>query len=75
LGWIWERSFKKPTRELIVDDHPMLREGLAQLINREKNLGVAGQAETAAMAVENSASSNQTSASSTFTLPGPAAWN
>jgi len=41
----------KPARTkkqlLIVDDHPMMREGLAQLISREKDLTVCGEADTA----------------------------
>ncbi|MBP1625824.1 MAG: nreC 2 [Holophagaceae bacterium] len=32
-------------RLLLVDDHPILREGLARLINQEKDLEVVGQAE------------------------------
>jgi DNA-binding NarL/FixJ family response regulator len=37
---------------LIVDDHPMMREGLAQLISQEKDLEVCGQADTAHEALE-----------------------
>ena len=37
---------------LIVDDHPMMREGLAQLIDHEPDLAVCGQAETANQALE-----------------------
>lgn len=36
----------------IVDDHPMMREGLAQIISRESDLGVCGEAEDAAEAIE-----------------------
>lgn len=32
-------------RILIVDDHPIFRQGLAQLINQEKDLCVCGEAE------------------------------
>ncbi len=46
---------KKAKQVLIVDDHPMMREGLAQLINREKDLAVAGEADSAARAVEQAA--------------------
>lgn len=44
----------KPTNRkiLIVDDHPMMREGLAQLINHEPDLEVCGQAERAGEAIE-----------------------
>ena len=37
---------------LIVDDHPMMREGLAQLITQEEDLVVCGEAEDAAQAIE-----------------------
>jgi DNA-binding NarL/FixJ family response regulator len=36
----------------IVDDHPMMREGLAQLISQEKDLVVCGEADDAAAALE-----------------------
>lgn len=38
---------KNPTRILIVDDHPLLRKGVAQLINTEKDMVVCGEAEDA----------------------------
>lgn len=34
-----------PARILIVDDHPVFRKGLAQLINEEKDMTVCGEAE------------------------------
>ena len=37
---------------VIVDDHPIVREGFEKLINNEKDFNVAGTAETAAEAVE-----------------------
>ncbi len=37
---------------LIVDDHPMMRQGLAQLINSEADLAVCGEADTAREAFE-----------------------
>jgi DNA-binding NarL/FixJ family response regulator len=37
---------------LIVDDHPIVRQGLAQVINQEKDLEVCGQAEDAHEAME-----------------------
>ncbi len=39
-------------RILIVDDHPMMRQGLAQLINHERDLVTSGEADTAADAVQ-----------------------
>jgi DNA-binding NarL/FixJ family response regulator len=40
------------SRILIVDDHPIVRQGLAKLINREDNLVVCGQAEDAYSAMK-----------------------
>ncbi len=37
---------------LIVDDHPVLRHGISQLINNEKDLVVCGEAETAPTALD-----------------------
>jgi DNA-binding NarL/FixJ family response regulator len=42
---------KNPTRVVIVDDHPLLRKGVGQLINNEKDLLVVGEAENAAKAL------------------------
>lgn len=42
---------KNKKRILIVDDHPMMREGLAQLIEHEADLAGCGQADTAAQAL------------------------
>jgi DNA-binding NarL/FixJ family response regulator len=39
------------SKVLLVDDHPLLREGLASLINRLSDLQVCGEAETAADAL------------------------
>lgn len=38
---------KDKTKVLIVDDHPIIRQGLAELINNEQDLTVCGQAEDA----------------------------
>src|SRR5262245_20303678 len=44
-----KRSTKK--RILIVDDHPMMRQGLAQLIDNESDLSVCGEADAAGQAL------------------------
>ena len=36
---------------LIVDDHPMMRKGLQQLVEDERDLAVCGEADTAAQAM------------------------
>jgi DNA-binding NarL/FixJ family response regulator len=38
-------------RVFVVDDHPIVRQGLAQMINREPDLTVCGEAEEAAIAL------------------------
>lgn len=43
---------KKKTSVLIVDDHPIARQGLAQLINQEPDLHVSADVENAAQALE-----------------------
>ena len=46
------QSGTKKRTVLIVDDHPIVRQGLAQLINQEKDLEVCGQAEDAYEAMQ-----------------------
>ena len=46
-----EKSESK-TRILVVDDHPVVRQGLIQLINHESDLMVCAEAENAAQALE-----------------------
>ena len=46
------RSPAKPIRVLIVDDHALFREGTAQLLEREPDIKVVGQAATAAHALQ-----------------------
>ena len=43
---------KPKTRVLLIDDHPVLRKGLAQLINQEADMTVCGEAEDAPKAFE-----------------------
>jgi DNA-binding NarL/FixJ family response regulator len=46
-------GLRKPkTRVLLVDDHPILRRGLAQLINQEADMAVCGEAEDAPKAFQ-----------------------
>ncbi len=45
-------SAPKKTRVFVVDDHPIVRQGLSQLINREPDLMVCGEAEDARAALE-----------------------
>jgi DNA-binding NarL/FixJ family response regulator len=42
----------KKSKVLVVDDHPIVRQGLALLINRETDLTVCGEAEDARMAMQ-----------------------
>ncbi len=42
---------KGKTKILIVDDHPMMRQGLVQLVTNEPDLAVAGEVETAEQAI------------------------
>jgi DNA-binding NarL/FixJ family response regulator len=65
-----KRKSKQTKQVLIVDDHPMMREGLAQLIDREKDLHVAGEADTAAAAVEKTAQLKPDLVIVDITLPG-----
>lgn len=56
-------------RILIVDDHPMMREGLVHLIGNEPDLVVCGEAETARQAFEAIAASKPDIALVDITLP------
>jgi DNA-binding NarL/FixJ family response regulator len=47
-----KNAHKSKTRILIVDDHPMMRQGLAQLIASEPDLTVCCEAETAGQALD-----------------------
>src|SRR6266853_5724299 len=47
-----KKNANSKKRILIVDDHPMMREGLAQLIEHEPDLTVSSQADTAAQALK-----------------------
>jgi DNA-binding NarL/FixJ family response regulator len=47
-----KKPAQKQKRILIVDDHPMMRQGLAQLIGAEADLAVCGEAENAGSALD-----------------------
>lgn len=57
-------------RILIVDDHPMMREGLRTLISREHDLAVCGEAETAGQALEAVANLKPELVLADISLPG-----
>jgi DNA-binding NarL/FixJ family response regulator len=46
------KSFRAKKRILVVDDHPMTREGIVQWIRGEPDLAICGEAETSAQALE-----------------------
>jgi DNA-binding NarL/FixJ family response regulator len=58
-------------RILIVDDHPMVREGLRTLISREQDLVVCGEAETAGQAMDGAANLKPDLVLVDISLPGP----
>jgi DNA-binding NarL/FixJ family response regulator len=47
-----DKTGKNKSSILIVDDHPIVRQGLAELINHEDDLSVCGQAEDAHQAIK-----------------------
>jgi DNA-binding NarL/FixJ family response regulator len=61
---------RPPKRILIVDDHPMMREGLAQLIGHDPALQVCGDAGDAPAALEKTAALKPDLVLTDITLPG-----
>jgi DNA-binding NarL/FixJ family response regulator len=59
-----------PTTILIVDDHPMMREGLAQLIGNQKDMTVCGEAGNAHEALEKVRLLKPSLVLADITLPG-----
>src|ERR1700730_1347454 len=57
-------------RILIVDDHPMMRQGLRTLISHQQDLTVCGEAETAGQALEAVATLMPDLILTDITLPG-----
>ena len=45
-------SSKSPIRVFSVDDHPLLREGIAALVNSQADMDLVGQAATGAEAIQ-----------------------
>src|SRR5713101_1552228 len=60
----------KGTRVLIVDDHPITRAGLVQLIQHQPDLVVCGEAENAATAIDAVEGRKPDLVLADFTLPG-----
>ncbi len=65
-----QRTAKVQSRIRIVDDHPITRYGLAQLINHEPDLRVCGEAESAAQALAAIASARPDLVLTDITMPG-----
>src|ERR1017187_7820695 len=61
---------RSPQTIYIVEDHPIFREGLVQLVNAEKDLTVCGQAGNAAQALRAFARVKPDLALVDITLPG-----
>lgn len=57
-------------RIFIVDDHPMMRQGLAQLINAESDLAICGEAENAESALDSIGSLKPDLVLADISLPG-----
>ena len=62
-------SKRNASRVMIVDDHPMTRDGLVHLIDRETDLVVAWQAENAAQALQTAVAEQPDLALVDITLP------
>ena len=65
-----KKAARAPTRILIVDDHPMMREGLAQLIGQQPDMMVCGEAGEAGDAVEQVGRLKPDLVLADITLPG-----
>ena len=60
---------------LVVDDHPIVREGLADLINKEKDIKVCGCAKDIPQTIEAIRSSSRTWLRLTFPSKMRAVWS
>src|ERR1700752_185055 len=61
----------KKSRVFVVDDHPIVRQGLALLINREDDLAVCGEAEDAHVAIQSLAAAKPDILIVDISLNGP----
>ncbi len=61
---------QKPKRIFIVDDHPMMRQGLGQLIGAEQDLAVCGEAENAESALAGVSAAKPDLVLADISLPG-----
>jgi len=61
---------QKKKRILIVDDHPMMRQGLAQIIGMEPDLTICGEAENAESALDSIGALNPDLVLADISLPG-----
>jgi DNA-binding NarL/FixJ family response regulator len=64
-----KKSEPAKKRVLIVDDHPMMRQGLAQLINNEPDLSVVWEADNAGQALDALSSNNPDLVIADISLP------
>src|SRR5580693_4396656 len=70
--FLWRLEMANEKRRIfIVDDHPLLRQGLALLINREPDLTVCGEAEEAHTAMREIAAKNPDILIADISLNGP----
>jgi len=65
----------KKTKVVIVEDHPLFRERLALLINKELDMEVCGETDNIRQAIEIIESKTPDAAIVDITLKGAAAWN
>ena len=63
------------SRVFIVDDHPLVREGLTNLINRQDDLIVCGEARNSAQAIDGIMKTQPDVAVSTFPSSTNQDWN
>ena len=67
----FNQSFAKKHKVFVVDDHPIVRQGLALLINQEPDLSVSGEAEEAHTALKRIAASSPDVVIVDISLNGP----